>query len=196
MITFDVLRSVSPRATPARLEIFVGPIQAAIDEFGITKVAEFLAQTAHESMGFTVLEEGLNYTAERLMAVWPRRFPDMTSALPYARNPEALANKVYGGRNGNTEPGDGYKYRGRGLIQTTGRANYAKVEEATGLPVVEFPDLLLEPVNAARSAGAYWRDNGLDAVDDFETLTRRINGGTHGLADRYALLWKARNALG
>lgn len=196
MITFDVLRAVSPRATPARLQIFVGPIAAAIEEFGVRQVPEFLAQTAHESMGFTVLEEGLWYTAERLMQVWPRRFPDLTSALPYARNPEALANKVYFGRNGNTEPGDGYKYRGRGLVQTTGRGNYVKVEAATGLPVVEHPEMLLEPGPAARSAGAYWRDNGLDDIDDFVQQTIRVNGGTTGLADRQALLAAARVALG
>lgn len=196
MITFDVLRAVSPRATPARLQIFVGPIAATIEEFAIQRVADFLAQTAHESMGYTVLEESLWYTAERLMQVWPRRFPDMTSALPYARNPEALANKVYAGRNGNVEPGDGYRYRGRGIMQTTGRGNYLKVEQATGLPVVEHPDMLLEPGPAARAAGAYWRDNRLDTITDFVQQTVAINGGTNGLADRQALLAAARRALG
>lgn len=195
-ITFDVLRAVSPHATAARLDIFVGPIQCAIEEFEIRKVAAFLANTSHESAGYTVLEENLNYTAERLMAVWPRRFPDMTSALPYARNPQALAERVYGGRMGNTEPGDGWRFRGRGIMQTTGRANYERAGQRLNLPLLEHPDWLLQPVNAARSAAAFWVDNRLDEIDDFVAQVKVINGGTNGLAERQALYARAVAALG
>lgn len=196
MISFDVLRAVSPHATAPRLDIFVGPIQSSIEEFAIRDVASFLANTSHESMGYTVLEENLNYTAERLMAVWPRRFPDMTSALPYARNPQALAERVYGGRMGNTEPGDGWLFRGRGIIEATGRANYGRIGERLNLPLLEHPDMLLQPLNAARSAAAFWVDNRLDEISDFVDQVRVINGGTNGLAERRTLYARAVAALG
>jgi putative chitinase len=105
----------------------------------------FLSTAYEETGGFTALTENLFYTAERLVQVWPSRFLTITSAQPYARNQRALANKVYGGRMGNIGPDDGWKYRGRGLLQITGRDNYTKLQNLTGIPLIEHPELVNDP---------------------------------------------------
>lgn len=178
---------------------FAQPVNTAIQRWGVQRVPEFVAQIAVESARLTRLQENLNYTtAHRLMEVWPRRFPTYASALPYVRNPEALANLVYGNRAdlGNTEPGDGWRYRGRGLKQITGRANYTEYQGASQVPCVVDPDLLLDPVIAADSAGWFWHSRGCDALaDNLEALTRRINGGLNGFAERVLLTGRAREAL-
>jgi len=161
----------------------------------------FIGQCQHESENFTKLEEGLNYSASRLMAVWPSRFPSLDVANQYANNPQKLANKVYGGRmgNGNEESGEGYAYRGRGLIQMTGKETYANCGSGLGMDLVGDPDRLLDPQYAALSAGWVWNKKGLnDLADtqDYETMTKRINGGTLGLDDRKAKIAKAREILG
>ena len=159
--------------------------------------AHFVSQVLHESGGLRWLEENLNYSAARLVAVWPRRFPTEDRARPYARNPERLANNVYGGRMGNTEPGDGWRYRGRGLIQITGRRNYELVQELTGMPVLEEPDLLTTPEPALLSALAWWGESVPDAESlSVEQVTRRVNGGLNGLADRQRLFDVALRVLG
>lgn len=169
-------------------------IIAAIDKYGIryrVERAAFLAQIGVESGGLERVEEGLTYTTpERLQAVWPTRFKTREAALPYVRNPKALADLVYGGRMGNTQPGDGYRYRGRGLKQLTGRSNYAAYAAASGVDVVSNPDLLLHPKYAADSAAWFWSVNGcaaLAADQDWKGLTRRINGGLTGYALRLEL---------
>jgi len=154
--------------------------------------AHFLSQILHESGGLRYLAENLNYSAERLCAVWPKRFPNADRARPYAHDPEKLANYVYAGRMGNTEPGDGWKYFGRGLIQITGRSNYAMVQELTGLQVLDDPDLLCEPGPALLSAVAWWGETVPDAENlSVEQVTRRVNGGTNGLAARQQLFDRA-----
>ncbi len=161
--------------------------------------AAFLGQIAHESARLSVVEENLNYSAERLCAVWPSRFPTPASAQPFARNPEALANKVYGGRMGNTAPGSGWKFRGRGLKQLTGHDNYKALTAATGIDFVSNPDLLTQPAHAAMSAAWFWKANGCNALadkKDWASLTRKINGGTLGLAERIALTERAMKVLG
>lgn len=156
----------------------------------------FLGQVIHESARLTRLEENLFYSAERLVQVWPRRFPTLASAQPFARNPRALANKVYGGRMGNTGPDDGWRYRGRGLIQITGRDNYALVEELTGIPVLADPDLLLEQEPALRASVAWWEESVPDAVlGDSARVTRVVNGGAHGMEERKRLTAVARQIL-
>src|SRR5258706_10657065 len=117
-------------------------------------MAAFLAQIVHESGNLQNLEENLRYSAKRLREVWPKRFPDGATAEAYAGNAEKLANRVYAGRlgNGDEASGDGWKYRGRGLIQLTGRSNYAACKAALDLDVVRSTDLLLEPPGPARSA--------------------------------------------
>jgi putative chitinase len=159
----------------------------------------FLGQCMHESGGFKFLRENLNYSAKALMATWPSRFPDLDTATAYERQPEKIANKVYGGRMGNTEDGDGAKYIGRGLIQTTGKENYTHCGEALGIDLVSAPQLLEEPRYAALSAGWFWNKRGLNALadqNDIDTMTRRINGGNIGLADRKAKIDKVRSILG
>lgn len=161
-----------------------------------SELDDFLGQILHESSHLERMEEGLSYSAERLMAVWPKRFPTLEAATPYARNPVALANKVYGGRLGNTGPGDGYKYRGRGLLQVTGYANYAAVAEVLRLDLVGNPDLMAQPKVALLSAIAWWEKNIPDSViGDVERESRLVNGGTVGLAERRALTEAAAKAL-
>lgn len=188
-------------ATLLRAAQWLPAITSAMQRWGIdtpVRQAAFLAQIGVESGGLSRLEEGLSYSAERLCAVWPARFPSVEISKPYARNPEALANKVYGGRMGNAAPGDGFKYRGRGLKQLTGRANYAAYAAASGVDAVARPELLLTPETAADSAGWFWHANGCGALADkrdWKGLSRRINGGDNGLAERLALTAKALKAL-
>lgn len=161
---------------------------------------EFLGQILHESMLLERLEENLTYTsASRLCAVWPSRFKSPEDAAPCVRNPQALANRVYSGRLGNISIGDGWRYRGRGLIMVTGRANYSATGKACGLDLVANPDQLAEPVPALRASVAWWLGNvpgaiTLDAAIDQET--RIVNGGTTGMPDRIRLTGLARQALG
>jgi len=163
---------------------------------GPRTTAHFVSQVLHESGGLRYLAENLNYSAERLCAVWPKRFPNADRARPYAHNPEKLANYVYAGRMGNTEPGDGWKYFGRGLIQITGRSNYALMQELTGLQTLDDPDLLTEPNAALLSALAWWGES-LPEADDMsvEQVTRVVNGGLNGLDERKRLFDVALRVL-
>jgi putative chitinase len=168
------------------------PLLETFEKYDIStpkRQAYFIGQCMHESGGFKQLKENLNYSAKGLMATWPSRFPDIDTAEKYERNPEKIANKVYAGRMGNTEDGDGAKYIGRGLIQLTGKENYANCGSAIGVDLVANPDLLATPKYAALSAGWFWNRKGLNAladVDDLDTITKRINGGLIGIADRKA----------
>jgi putative chitinase len=165
------------------------------------RMCMWTATLLHESFDFTRLEESLNYTAERLCQVWPRRFPSIASAAPFARNPERLAERVYGGRMGNGPEGsgDGWRYRGRGLIQITGRSMYGRCGIGLAQPLEERPDMLLDPELAALSAGWYWAQAGCNALadaNDFDGATRAVNGGTIGMTERVAALRKCRLVLG
>lgn len=172
------------------------------------RIAAFLAQTSHESGGYTMLSENLNYRAATLAACWPNRFavlgPDKKPirengklvptavANSIAGKPELIANLVYSGRMGNgpAESGEGWLYRGRGLKQLTGKFNYTQCGAGLGLDLVNNPDLLLEPLPAARSAGWFWKANNLSAfadVGDIKGMTKKINGGYIGLEARQAL---------
>lgn len=171
-------------------------ITAAMAKFDINtpqRQAEFLAQVAHESGGFKRLTENLNYDAAGLARVWPGRFSSGTGpnelARDISRQPEKIANAAYGGRMGNTAPDDGWKYRGRGLIQLTGRSNYAAAAAALNLPLLDQPDLVATPDVAALTAAWFWSKNGLNRLADARDtrgITQRINGGTVGLDDRLA----------
>jgi putative chitinase len=166
----------------------------------LERQAAFIGQCAHESGNFKTLEENLNYKPEALMRVWPSRFPDIATAMKYAHNPEMIANKVYGGRMGNgpEETGDGWKYHGRGLIQLTGKENYANCGSGIGVDLLSNPNLLNTPEYAALSAGWFWGKRGLNLLadsGDIETMTKRINGGLIGLEDRKAKIAKALAVL-
>ena len=181
-------------------------VSNACPKYGITtpaRLAAFLAETGHESGGFGRTVENLNYSAEALLAVWPSRFT-REQAASMARNPERIAEHVYGGRMGNGPEGsgDGWKYRGRGLVQITGKANYEAVLEQLApfdVPdLLALPDVLAEPKWAALSAAAWWDSRHLNALadaGDIDAITRRINGGMNGAADRRARYERAKRAL-
>jgi putative chitinase len=180
------------------------PLQETFEKYNINtpkRQAAFLGQCMHESNNFRTLTENLNYSAQGLMATWPRRFPNIEFANQYHRQPEKIANRVYGGRMGNgpEETGEGWRYRGRGLKQLTGKENYERCGSGLGVDLVSNPDLLLDPKYAALSAGWFWDQNKLnDLADsgDIETMTRRINGGLIGLDARKAAVAKAESILG
>lgn len=193
------LQGVMPRASIKWLEALCnGVAQYRIDSKN--RFACFAGQLAHETAEFTKFEESLNYSAERLMQVWPKRFPDLASATPYARNSRALANKVYASRMGNgpEESGDGWLYRGRGAIQLTGLDNYEKYGKMIGVDLVAHPEKLLEPVIGISVAGAYWVSHGCNELADANKqaeITKAINGGDVGLAHRIEMTDKIRSVL-
>jgi putative chitinase len=157
----------------------------------LQRQAMFLAQLAHESGNFKHVSENLNYSAEALRRVFKKYFLTDELALMYARQPEKIANRVYANRMGNAEEssGDGWKYRGRGLIQLTGKDNYAAFSLKANNNALLEPDLVAQPELAAESAGWFWDTNGLNKLSDtgdVRAATRRINGGFNGLADREA----------
>lgn len=203
MLTKAQVESIYPKASPPLLAFLCGGGNAVLTEFGINpgnRLEYFLAQLGHESAGCTRLEEGLNYSALRLTQVWPSRFPNLAAAQPYANNPEKLANKVYAGRMGNGPPesGDGYRYRGRGLIQITGKDCYTAVGQRAGLDLVNKPEQAASPDSALRVACGYWKWKDINAAcdaGDFVKVTKLINGGTVGLDDRKAWLQKVHKAL-
>lgn len=153
------------------------------------RIASFMAQSAHESNDFRSLSENLNYSAQRLMQVWPKRFPNSTIANKYSRNPPKLANYVYANRlgNGSEESGDGWLYSGRGLIQLTGKDNYSDFANHINKPLEDIPEFLLTTEGAMLSAFYFWKKNQLNSYADKRDIigmTKIINGGTHGLDDR------------
>jgi putative chitinase len=195
----DVLIQCQVKPTTAAIwsEIFAAAIGKDTFSAGDSEMDDFLGQVLHESAMLERLEENLNYSAERLTQVWPNRFPTVHDAQPYARNPEALANNVYYKRLGNDERGDGWKFRGRGLIQVTGKSNYAAVARLTGIDCLNNPALLAEPLPALMSAIAWWEGNVPDEVmGNITKVTKRVNGGTIGLAHRQSLTDEAGRALG
>ena len=170
---------------PTQARMFEAPLAAACARFRIDtplREAAFLAQIAHESRLFTALEESLYYRdPARICRIFPSTVAHPSVALPLACNPKALANHVYANRNGNRDAasGDGWRYRGRGLIQLTGRANYARAAAALERPYVEQPDLVLEPADACLTAAWFWDAHRLNALADqsrFDEVTRAING--------------------
>ena len=168
------------------------PLNDTFTRFGIAtpkQQAAFIGQCQHESGNFKLLKEGLSYSAERLMKVWPKRFPTLESAQPYARNEKALANKVYAGRMGNRDEssGDGARFCGRGCIQLTGSTSYFQAGKALGVDLWANPEIVATPEYAALTAGWFWwthKCNEIAEAGDWVKLTKIINGGTVGLDDR------------
>ena len=178
------------------------PLNEAFAKYDIStplRQAAFIGQCAYESNNFKTLEENLNYRPETLIKIWPSRFPDLATADKYAHNPQLLANKVYAGRLGNNQENDGYAFRGRGLVQLTGREAYANCGSGMGVDLIGHPDWLVDPKYAALSAAWFWNKKGLNALadaKDYDTMTKRINGGLLGLDDRKAKSAKALDVLG
>lgn len=190
----------------ARLHInesWVAPLNETFDRFGIATVnqkAMFIGQLAHECGNFHILEENLNYKAATLMKLWPKRFPTQEIANAYDRNPKKIANMVYASRMGNRDEssGDGYRFRGRGCIQLTGHANYFHCGKALGVDFVANPDLVATPKYASLSAGWFWATHNCNAPADaldFAKVTKIINGGLIGLADREKHVREALSVL-
>lgn len=173
-------------------EQWVEPLNETFARFDIStplRQASFIGQAGHESGNFTKLSEGLSYSAERLMVIWPKRFPNMEIAQKYARNPRALANNVYANRMGNRDEasGDGYRFAGAGLFQLTGHSNFYHAGQALGEDFVMQPELVKTPRFAALTAGWFWDTHKLNKfadIRDFTMMTKKINGGTIGLNDR------------
>jgi len=166
--------------------------------------AHLIGQTAHESGGYKHKEENLNYSAERLCQVWPHRFPTIEKAHIYGRNPEVLANYVYRDRLGNDEDGDGYKYRGRGWIQITGKYNYKKAGDYLGVNLVDDPNLAIHQDMAWCIAGwcmstkKYHGVSILDYIEkeDYLSVTMCINGASRGLKERTEYTQRSKKAIG
>ena len=155
------------------------------------RVAAFMAQCGHESGGFTLMQENLNYSAKGLVGTFKKYFPTEAHAKPYERKPEMIANRVYANRmgNGDEASGEGWYFRGRGIVQITGKNNYTKCSQSLfeSNVLIENPDLLLESEYAIHSACWFWsaaRLNELSDIGDMKTMTKRINGGFIGLEDR------------
>jgi len=173
----------------------IAQIPGVMEKFGVNtplRLAHFLAQCGHESGGFRLTQENLNYSAKGLMGIFKKYFPTQALADAYARKPEKIANKVYGNRMGNgpEASGEGFKFRGRGYIQLTGKQNYTAFDLAVEDDILANPDLVSSK-HALASAAWFWKKNGLNLIADTGSstevvtkITKRVNGGTIGLADR------------
>lgn len=192
LIKLGVKQSTARRWAPP----FEDEVQPGRFNLGAEELDDFLSQILHESNRLESMQENLNYSAERMVEIWPGRFPTIAAASPYARNPEALANKVYAGRMGNIEPGDGWRFRGRGPIQLTGRDNYEFVGNLIGQDLTVLPELMEQPRYALEATIAWWEDRVPDSrIGDPERVRRLVNGGIIGLDDTKRLAKMAREAL-
>lgn len=200
-ITNQLLLQILPNAGPVA-GVFVSALNDAMARFKIDtrlRVAAFLAQVGHESGQLRTLVENLNYSAEGLIRTWPKRF-NLLTATAAARKPEQIANIVYASclGNGPAVTGDGWRYRGMGLIQVTGWVNYQACGSALSLDLLTKPELPEQPIYAALSAVWFWASNGLSELADagrFGAITRKVNGGLNGQADRLAIYERALKVL-
>ncbi|WP_296698779.1 glycoside hydrolase family 19 protein [Algoriphagus sp.] len=179
-----------------KAETYLPFLDTILPEFEINtslRKAHFLAQLSHESGGLKYIQENLNYSAQGLRSVFGKYFKTMEIAEAYARKPEKIANRVYANRigNGDEQSGDGWRYRGRGLIQLTGKANYQRFAQDYSIDCVNNPDLLLDPKIALISACWFWKKHNINVYadsDDIHMVTKRINGGLNGLLNRQTYL--------
>lgn len=209
-LTQQQLLQILPNARPVA-GIFLPALNRSMARYKIDsrmRQAAFLAQVGHESSHLRSLVENLNYNAEGLSMTWKDRYRGADGkpnarAISLARRPEAIANDTYSGRNGNKAPGDGWQYRGRGLLQITGRSNYSSAGVALGLPLEDKPELLEQPEYAVMSAAWWWSQRGLNELADaarIEDIGSVINTGKpgrvpHGAAERLALYRLALESL-
>jgi putative chitinase len=183
---------------------WVDALNETFSRFNITtknQMAMFIGQCSHECGNFRLLEENLNYKAATLMKLWPRRFPTLEKANEYSGNPKKIANSVYCSRMGNRDEnsGDGFRFRGRGIIQITGHSSYFHAGKALGVDLVSNPDLASNPKYAALTGGWFWSTHNCNAPADaldYTKVTKIINGGTIGLDDRIAHVKQALAVLG
>lgn len=199
MITLNTLQKIYPNANIEHLIEFEKQHEHLFDKYNIPnhQVTKFMAQIGHESGGLQFMIENLNYSASGLRKTWRSRFPSTSIANQYARNPEKIANKVYANRMGNGSPasGDGWKFRGHGYIQLTGKDAYIQVGNIIGLSLVNDPKLTINPKHALEVVCGVWVWKGLNKIDNFVSMTKRINGGLHGLSDRKNWLYKINREI-
>jgi putative chitinase len=204
LLTTGQLQRIMPQAPENLLGSFLIEFNKQFPVYNLTtplRIAAFIAQGAHESGELRSLVENMNYSAPRIMQVWPARFHSIEEATPYAHNPAKLGNNVYANRMGNGDPstGDGYKFRGRGWFNGTGKIFYQKMAKLSGANFVGNPDLIATPHYAVLSALVEWKTNNLNlSADnrDFKHITKVINGGYIGLAQRTAYYNKAKLVFG
>jgi len=205
MLTEEQVKKNYPTSKPDVVKALIASMSTLAEKYGISsplRLAHFLAQTAHESGGFRLIEENLNYSADGLNKIFPKYFVKAgRDAQAYHRQPEKIANVVYASRmgNGDATSGEGYKFRGRGLIQLTGKSNYNGFATDSGITIDEAVAYLSTPEGAVESAAWFWNKNGLNALadkDDVTAVTKRINGGTIGLDDRKKHTEEFKHILG
>jgi putative chitinase len=200
----SALRAVAPHLTGDECAAWVAALAGPLKKAAITTprcIAAFLGQCAEESAGFQSMEEDLSYSAGRLCEVWPSRFPNTGVAEACALQPEALANRVYADRmgNGDEASGDGWLFRGRGLIQITGRSAYQHFAQAMNMTLDQAVEHAATQAGAADSAAWFWTTNQLNVLANswsVDLITRKINGGTTGAAERIRLCEAALHAIG
>jgi putative chitinase len=202
-LTPDLLDRLWPHAPHSLVDGMARTSAAVFAKYGLAtavELADFMAQGSEETGGGWEIEEDLNYSAARLRQVWPSRFPSFAAAIPFAHNPRALADHVYGSRYGNRAGSDdGWNFRGRGFIQVTFRAWYEKLSAVTGLDLIAKPDLVNDAETFLEVGAAFWKLDGIGAFadrGDFRGETLRLNGGYTNMPAR--LQWRAawRRTLG
>ena len=206
MITKDTLLQIVPNAKYSKLNLdqLCANLSSAFykNNFDtVNRQAAFLSECAYESGSFCIVVENLNYSAQRLTAIFEEYFPTIEEAEAYARQPEKIGNFVYGNRMGNGPPssGDGFKFRGRGFIQLTGKENYTRCGKALGKDLISNPDYLTTIEGALESAIWYWNTNKLNTFadkDEIDIISEKVNGGLIGHQDRALLYEKAKKVLG
>ena len=202
-ITIQQLKQITGVNNINFLTSAVNGINETLNKYNINtplRIAHFLAQILHKSGYLKTLKENLNYSVQGLTKTFKKYFINEAEALPYARNQEKIANKVYANRMGNgpESSGDGWKYRGRGVIMITGKDNYTTLSKDTGIDFVKKPQLLEQMDYAIMSGGWYWNKNNLNTIadkDDILTITKRINGGTIGIESRKEILQKIKKIM-
>ena len=194
MFSEEFIKDITKKASLDFQDAMLSNMAQVFESYEINtplRIAHFLAQAMHECGEFTVNKENLNYSAQGLLRVFPKYFTS-EQANYYARKPEMIANRVYSNRmgNGNEASGDGWRYRGRGIFQLTGKDNYNRYGNAIGVDLVNDPDLACDPTISLQIACEYWKSRNINVDadnDDINTITRKINGGYNGLDDRIRL---------
>jgi len=202
-IALSELVAIFPMSKKETLEPFIAPLMQTFERFDISTVARkaaFIAQVGHESAAFTATKENLNYSQQSLLRVFPKYFKTEADAAAYARQPEMIAARVYANRMGNGDEAskEGWKFRGRGLIQITGKYNYTELADFLEKSIDDTVAYLETVEGATISAGWFWHKSGLNALADqtrFTDMTRKINGGVNGLEDRKAIWGRAKQFL-
>lgn len=202
MMNVDILKQLFPSTNIETLEKYVEPINDTFVNYDISNTlrqAAFMAQVGHESSGLRIIKENLNYSVKGLKSTFPKYFPGNLADL-YAKQPEKIANRVYANRmgNGDEASGDGWKFRGRGLIQITGKNNYTNLAKEFNMNLNAVIIWLENPQGATFSAGWFWHLRNLNDYadhDDIVKITKLINGGTNGLQERKKLYSLAKDIL-